>query len=139
MSAIRLICFGESIDNLKKAIDYKVIGTKRKYNFEKGEQLYFVLKVNKVWCVCARANTNVATDSYPFDDGNSYYPFSINRIETCEPFSIVELCQQYLGPYWGLKLQQPTIIDSENFLAAIKERFKPIEYNLLMEKIRQES
>lgn len=125
MKSIRLICFGDSKKNLEKAIQYNVIGTKRNIAFDKsGEQLYFVLKESGEWKICARAISGAKTDIYPFEDGNAYYTFKVANVERCNPFEIKNMCQQYLGPYYGLKLQQPSKIEATEFINVIENSFE---------------
>lgn len=130
MESIRLICFGESKENLDKAIKYSVIGTKTKISFDKnGEQLYFVLKENGEWKVFARAISGMQTDLYPFDDGYSYYTFEVTSVERCQPFGIREIMREYLGVYYGLKLQQPSRIEIHGFISEVERLFKANELN----------
>lgn len=121
---IRMICFGKSTENLQLAIKYEVIGVKRKEHFSKDEPAYFVKKDGADWNVYARAFVDGDTDRYPFKDGNAYYTYSIKNLELCEPYSINEICRNFLGPYWGLKLQQPNPIDAPEFITKIGELFE---------------
>ncbi len=127
MSGIRLICYGNSFENLKISLQSNVIGTRRKYRFPKGDTIYFVLKDEKKWKVFAKAATNEATDLYPFDSNTNYYTFSITDVKYCKPFEINEVCLKTLGPYWGLKLQQPTRIDVGELISFFENSFCNID------------
>lgn len=123
MKRIRLICFGDSERNLMQSLQHNVIGTKKKVKFESDEELYFVVKIDGEWKISARAEYESHTDVYPFNDGNAYFTYSVKNIVRCQPFAIKSVCQQYLGSYWGLKLQQPTIIESIEFIESIEKLF----------------
>ncbi len=121
--SIRLVCFGNSTENLQLSIKYKVIGVKRKQNFNQDELVYLVKKDADDWNVYARAFVDSNTDIYPFKDGSAYYTYSVKNLITCSPYRINELCKEHLGPYWGLKLQQPSIIEEQKFIADMDSKF----------------
>lgn len=121
---VRLICFGNSTENLELSIKYHVIGIKKNVAFMPDETIYLIKKDDKEWNVYARGQVLEKTDSYPFNDWNTYYTYSITKLESCKPFSINEMCKEELGPYWGLKFQQPSIIEAEKFIERLNASFK---------------
>lgn len=125
MNSIRLVCFGSLKENLEKAIKHRVIGLKNNIHFdESGEQLYLIVKDDSEWKVYGRAKSGKETNTNPFEDGISYHVFEINELELCEPFGISSLLKECLGPYYGLKLQQPSKIEAESFIKEIQTNFE---------------
>lgn len=123
---VRLICYGDSTENLNLSMKYKVIGTKRNEHFSDDEIVYLIKRDNGAWNVYARAQVEGKTDDYPFNDGYAYYTYKLSYIEACVPFSINDICRERLGSFWGLKLQQPSIIEIQEFIDEVNAKFIPI-------------
>ena len=127
MNAIKFICYGSSVDNLRATFVFSIIGTPKKTSFKEGERVYFVLKRDKAWYVCGRGNVKEETDLNPFENPNGFYTFLVTDIEACIPFTINQKCQEILGQYWGLIFQTPRAIENKEFSHFIESSFHPVD------------
>ena len=127
MTAIKFICYGSSVDNLKSTFEFNIIGTPKKTFFVEGEQVYLVLKRDKEWNVCGRANVKEETDLNPFEIPKGLYTYLVTNVEACIPFQINEKCRDLLGPHWGLNFQTPRAIENEEFSNFIENNFHPLK------------
>lgn len=121
LKGFKFICFGNSVDNLKMAIEYGIIGLAKRHSFTTGERIYFVIKSENEWKVCGRAEAGDETDLNPY---GKYYTYTVSHFEACIPFSINEKSRQILGIYWGLNFQTPRTINNSEYVQYIERSFK---------------
>lgn len=134
-SGIKFICFGDSVDNLKKAIEFSIIGLTKRHIFTKGEPLYFAIKAKNEWKVCGRANAGEETDLNPFEDPGRFYTYTVNDFEACVPYNIKSKSQQLLGTYWALNFQTPRIINNEEYCSFIIDSFIPTDNDSMLSQL----
>ena len=121
--SFKFICFGSSIENLRNALEFNIIGLTKRHSFAKGEELYFTIKTNGEWKVCGRAKAGEETDLNPFINAGNYYTYTITEFEACEPYEIRRRSQDILGPYWALNFQTPRIINNDEYAQFIIGNF----------------
>lgn len=123
MTDFKFICFGSSVENLRTAIEFNIIGVTKRHPFIKGESLYFAIKAGNEWKVCGRAKAGEETDLNPFNNPGRYYTYTITEFEACKPFTIKAKSQEVLGPYWALNFQTPRKINNPIYIEFIEGNF----------------
>lgn len=132
---IKFICFGNSVNNLKNAIEFNIIGLPKRHLFNEGEQLYFAIKVNKEWKICGRANAGKETDLNPFENPGRFYTYTVTNFEACIPYDIRLMSRQILGPYWALNFQTPRVIDNKEYCQFIQNSFISTDTETMLSKL----
>ncbi|SHH92903.1 hypothetical protein SAMN02745229_01199 [Butyrivibrio fibrisolvens DSM 3071] len=118
-----LICFGDSENNLRKAIREKVIGIYLSMTFDMNEKAYMIIKKNNEWNVVARANVVGKSDKNPFDKPNKYKTYDIVNVEECKPYSITKILRSELGNMYGLVLRTPKLITASKLVEQLEDGF----------------
>lgn len=132
MEKSRLVCYGDSMSNLKMSVRYRVVGLRRPMVIDAEDVLYLVCKTNGIWTVYGRANIGDATLDNPFDEPEKYYTYVLDNIVACKPFGINEICKKQLGQYWGLYLQKPIELKNSELVKSIENSFVPISFEEFM-------
>ena len=131
----KFICFGDSVINLKEALEFNVIGLTQRHHFAEGEPLYYAIKSKNEWKVCGRAKAGKETDINPFENPGRFYTYTVTDFEACIPFDIKQKSQQCLGPYWALIFQRPKVIESQEYNQFIVDSFRTTDKKSMLSEL----
>lgn len=103
--AVRILHCGKNKENYSICLKEKVFGF-RNNGPNKDDEIYLVLKKDKITYCGARAVLSEITDYKPWPDSDSYSKsFTIKKLEYCKPFDI-KVLSEVGGEYWALKYLQ---------------------------------
>ncbi|WP_237391837.1 hypothetical protein [Paenibacillus dendrobii] len=111
------------MDNLILCIKYEVAGFKKNFKFQINDQIYFVIRLEKVTYCVARAKIADTTDRKPWDNSEIYkYAFSLKLMEFCMPFDLSVLAQDFRK--WTISyLRDPNSIKEPETIALLEAEF----------------
>ncbi|WP_027621820.1 hypothetical protein [Acetivibrio clariflavus] len=129
MGNCRILHCGESRVNYNLCITKKVAGFTRRVA-EKGDLIYFSIKIGKKTLCGARGILGDPTDYKPWKDSERYLQcFRVINMEYCEPFD-VSILKEYGGPSWGGKyLQGSKAIKEEEAIKCLEIMFEKNKRN----------
>ncbi|KZL89166.1 hypothetical protein [Clostridium magnum] len=105
MGNTRILSCGKSLENYYICINNKVVGFTQRSG-EKGDLIYFSVKVDKKTVCGARGILDEVTDYKPWEDSDRYVQvFRVKNIEYCNPFDL-SILKEYGGTYYGAKYFQ---------------------------------
>ena len=135
MSNIRVLCYGDSIDNLKDTFEYHIIGVPKRTNFSQEDVIYIALKIQSYWYICGKTTIIAETDLNPFIGRGNYYTYSTSECIACYPIKINDKSREILGQYWGLIFQNPRVIKDEEYKDFVESSFMPCTEEILFSEI----
>lgn len=101
----RILHCGKSKINFNLCVEEKVAGFPRRLA-EKGDMIYFVVKIDKKSLCGARGILDELTDYKPWEDRDRYLQcYKVINMEYCEPFD-TSILRDYGGTSWGGKYFQ---------------------------------
>lgn len=115
---------GKSVENYNLCIEHKVAGFIKRVA-EKGDLVYFAVKIGKTSYCGARAILDEITDYKPWEDRDSYVQcYRIVNLEFCTPFEL-KILSEVGGKYWSVKyVQSAKTINDSAAISLLDEKFK---------------
>lgn len=122
--AVRILHCGKSVENYNLCIEHKVAGFIKRVA-EKGDLVYFAVKIGKTSYCGARAILDEITDYKPWEDRDSYVQcYRIVNLEFCTPFEL-KILSEVGGKYWSVKyVQSAKTINDSAAISLLDEKFK---------------
>lgn len=124
--AVRILHCSNSLENYNLCIEHRVAGFTKRVA-EKGDLVYFAVKIGRTTYCGARAKLDEITDYKPWEESDLYTQcFKIVDLEFCEPFEL-KILSEIGGKYWVLKyVQSSKTISDLAVITLLNEKFQSL-------------
>lgn len=135
----RILHCANNIENYNLCIQEKVAGFTTRVA-EKGDIVYFSVKINKQSVCGARAVLDELTDFKPWEDSDNYVQvWRVKDMEYCKPFEL-NMLADVGGQYWAIKyLQRSKTIKDQEAIDLLNETFVGSKTNEFVVLTNEES